>query len=572
MRNFLPKYFLVILALIFTTYGCSTTKISRTIEIKSTVNPFLFYYEGVISRIYGNFPEAIESLKKSISADSTNSAPYYELALCYLHLNQDQKSIENLERAIALEPTNEHYLKLIVSLYIKNNLIEQALRAQKVLVSIDSISVTNQLQLGLLYSQLSKFDSAIHVFNSLSHHQGFIPKVSESLARIYYEKDSLHQALTQVSQLVEKIPDNPFYLLFLSDIQFNLGYDSIGFTNLYRALDLGTDLNFTYLELYKRYMEQGNIPKGISMLERIIVNDNVEVSDKVLLFYQLVQGTQNNNSFRSHVDTLMFSLLNEHSNDTIVNDFAFEYYFRNQNFNAARVVLNNLIKLEPNSVKRWQILISMEFSVNNYANAAILSLRAIERFPNHYIFYVYASHSYQSLDIYGEAFSILYRGYRNVKTRTEKSEILGSLGDLYYNQNNKQLAFKSYRKSIRYNNLNARILNNYSYYLSLEKMNLDKALEMSTKAVNLEPSNSTYIDTKGWVLFQMGRYEEARDVLRSAVSKNGSSNPVILEHYADALYKTGNKDSAYIYWLKAREAGKGSEHLEEKIKLKRYVP
>jgi tetratricopeptide (TPR) repeat protein len=95
---------------------------------------------------------------------------------------------------------------------------------------------------------------------------------------------------------------------------------------------------------------------------------------------------------------------------------------------------------------------------------------------------------------------------------------------------------------------------------------------MSTKAVDLEPNNSTYIDTKGWVLFQMGEYEKAREVLRNAIAKSGSTSAVINEHYGDALYKTGNKENAYIYWMKAKEIGEGSDRLDEKLRTRTYVP
>jgi Flp pilus assembly protein TadD len=143
---------------------------------------------------------------------------------------------------------------------------------------------------------------------------------------------------------------------------------------------------------------------------------------------------------------------------------------------------------------------------------------------------------------------------------------------MYYKAGKVAEAFRSYDQSLKFNPNNARILNNYSYYLSIAKRNLGKALEMSTKAVDLEPNNSTYIDTKGWVLFQMGRYEQAREVLRNAIAKSGSTSAVINEHYGDALYMTGNKENAYIYWMKAKAIGGESEKLDEKLRTRTYVP
>jgi tetratricopeptide (TPR) repeat protein len=181
-----------------------------------------------------------------------------------------------------------------------------------------------------------------------------------------------------------------------------------------------------------------------------------------------------------------------------------------------------------------------------------------------------------SLDTINEtqlAIETLIEGTLNVKNdNTGKAEIFGTIADFYYKLNNFKQAFGSYEDGLKLDPHNTRILNNYSYYLSLRKQNLNKALEMSSLAVELEPNNSTYIDTKGWVLFQMERYEEARDVLRNAISKSGSTSAVITEHYADALFKTGNKDNALIYWNKARELGGDSEKLLKKIETKSFIP
>ena len=52
------------------------------------------------------------------------------------------------------------------------------------------------------------------------------------------------------------------------------------------------------------------------------------------------------------------------------------------------------------------------------------------------------------------------------------------------------------------------VLNNYAYYLSVERRDLDKAEEMSYKTVKAEPNNATYLDTYAWILFEKGNYAE----------------------------------------------------------------
>ena len=109
------------------------------------------------------------------------------------------------------------------------------------------------------------------------------------------------------------------------------------------------------------------------------------------------------------------------------------------------------------------------------------------------------------------------------------------------------------------------VLNNYSYYLSLEGTDLDKAERMSSKCVELEPGNATYLDTYAWVLYMQGNYTLARFYIEQAMSNDGSDNAVIYEHYGDILFKLGEINLALKNWNKSLELGNDSEQLPQKI-------
>ena len=62
----------------------------------------------------------------------------------------------------------------------------------------------------------------------------------------------------------------------------------------------------------------------------------------------------------------------------------------------------------------------------------------------------------------------------------------------------------NYETAINLNPKNSLILNNYSYYLALQKENLFKAESLIIEAIQITPNSATYYDTYGWVLFQKG--------------------------------------------------------------------
>lgn len=130
-------------------------------------------------------------------------------------------------------------------------------------------------------------------------------------------------------------------------------------------------------------------------------------------------------------------------------------------------------------------------------------------------------------------------------------------GDVSHQNGDKKRAFKAYREALKINPDYAPVLNNYAYYLSLEKRSLRKALEMSRRTVELEPDNATYLDTCGWILYLLHKPLEAKPLFKHAMLYGGKESAVILEHYSKVLESLGEKDlSSYYKSLSEQKSAK----------------
>ncbi len=109
------------------------------------------------------------------------------------------------------------------------------------------------------------------------------------------------------------------------------------------------------------------------------------------------------------------------------------------------------------------------------------------------------------------------------------------------------------------------MLNNYSYFLSLRKEKLDEAVKMSTRLIQANPDNATYLDTHAWVLYQMGKMEEARKYIEKAVQQKENVSGTIVEHYGDILFRLGKEKEAMEQWKRAHEMGETSDMILKKI-------
>jgi tetratricopeptide (TPR) repeat protein len=85
---------------------------------------------------------------------------------------------------------------------------------------------------------------------------------------------------------------------------------------------------------------------------------------------------------------------------------------------------------------------------------------------------------------------------------------------------------------------------NYLGYMYAERgENLQEALTLIQRAVGLDPGNGAYIDSLGWVYYQLGEYDEAVVHLRQA-SNLVPGDGTVFEHLGDAYLALGDRGNA----------------------------
>ncbi|MCE9553261.1 MAG: tetratricopeptide repeat protein [Planctomycetes bacterium] len=97
---------------------------------------------------------------------------------------------------------------------------------------------------------------------------------------------------------------------------------------------------------------------------------------------------------------------------------------------------------------------------------------------------------------------------------------------------------------------NIGVRNDLGYLWADQKKHLERSLAMIQQAVAAEPDNAAYRDSLGWVLYRLGRYEEAVQQLKRA-SATDDPDGVVLDHLGDALEKAGDHSGAIGAWKRA---------------------
>jgi tetratricopeptide (TPR) repeat protein len=106
----------------------------------------------------------------------------------------------------------------------------------------------------------------------------------------------------------------------------------------------------------------------------------------------------------------------------------------------------------------------------------------------------------------------------------------------------------------------AMLNNDLGYCWADQGVNLDKAQDMLAKAVKDRPESIAVIDSYGWVLYKLGRFEDAaREFERALAGQDPSVNSVIFDHAGDVYWRYGLKEEAVRMWKQAIEAAEKAE-------------
>ncbi len=105
-----------------------------------------------------------------------------------------------------------------------------------------------------------------------------------------------------------------------------------------------------------------------------------------------------------------------------------------------------------------------------------------------------------------------------------------------------ELAEQDLRRIIQMDGDNAMALNALGYTLTDQTRRHSEALRLIERALELQPDDPATLDSMGWVLYRMGRLEEALTYLRRAHELD--DNPEIAAHLAEVLFFDGQRDEA----------------------------
>lgn len=110
------------------------------------------------------------------------------------------------------------------------------------------------------------------------------------------------------------------------------------------------------------------------------------------------------------------------------------------------------------------------------------------------------------------------------------------------------------------------INNDLGYLYADQNIKLEQAHEMIKRAVEAEPENAAYLDSMGWVLFRLGRFDEAVPYLEKAIKISTSSgDETLYDHLGDAYERLDKPEQALAAYQKSLELARQAAYPDRKL-------
>lgn len=565
--------------ILYTVFAINSTFAQQVGSLDSkTKRTFDFlYYEALQSRVVDDYASAFDYLKFCHTLDSTNAAVLYELGNYYNTIGDKKRAYKMYKGAAENDSNNYYYGSSYATLALELNQFDEAIQQYLALVDLYPERSNLYIYLAESYRQTENYTKAIESLDKLEQFVGMNEKISIQKFQLFQQLKQEQKAFAEIQKYIDKYPSEIKYYVLLGDLYLHADKDDDAIRTYSRAKAIDPDDPYLISSIASYYEKVGKKEEAEDELKIALISTQMDIETKLGILAQYVSTLQHRHNDTKDANALFDTLMVQHPQEPNLNLMYGNLLNIQENKEAARAQYQIFAEANPSNPLGWE---QMLFTA--YPDSLDISIEiceaAIKHIPNQPQFYFFLGLSQYLKKDYEPALKALKEGVQYVEKENSRllSDFYGQIGDLYYHTEQVDSAFVAYDEALKANPNNLGILNNYSYFLTLEKKDLDKAERMSGITIKAEPLNPTYLDTYGWVLFMQKAYSMARIYIENAVeysrNKEEEISSEVFEHYGDVLYKTGEEEKALEYWIKAKEVGDTkSKTLDKKIETKEYI-
>lgn len=550
------------------------------------------FLNGSVADQEGDYITAIQEYQKALRYD-TSGGIFYSLAKSYLSANKLSSAIVNARLAVKYEPGEIEYRDLMADIFIIARENDSAAVVLEKMIEMDSTDVSTYYKLARVYEN-ARPQEAIRIYNKLMNIIGPDWNVLIRIAELYEKLGYNDEAAGALNKLLAIDPSNLSLQKLIIDFYQRTGKYDEALKMVNDIIELTPDDLDARQKKAQILIQKGDWKAAAAEFNYILEQKSVPLETKIGIGATYFAKAIEDSSILP-VAKEIFETIDKDTTDWQVKLYLGAIAISEKDDSTAIKNFKYVTENARFNVQAWVRLGGLYFDNQKYEEAEKLMTEAIEIFPNDFAVnlilglslaqnskpgvaepYLKKAVNINSSDItalsaYAFTLSRLGREEDAIDylkkaliLQPDDVNLLGQLGLSYNNLRQWAESDSAYERALELDSTNALINNNYAYSLSERGLQLERAMKMVTLALEADSMNSSYLDTKGWVYFKLGDYDNAQKFIQKAIDVDGE-NAVMLEHLGDILFMKGEQNKAVEIWEKALELDPGNESLTHKV-------
>ncbi|MFR9533928.1 MAG: tetratricopeptide repeat protein [Rikenellaceae bacterium] len=533
-------------------------------------------------QIYQDWVGGDSLLRQAIAEDSTYGPAYYYLAQS---LMTQQGSVDSVikyaAKAYELDSMNKWYGQTYAQVLAVAGNYPKAKELYRAAIELEPQNLNAYLMLSIVNRQLSEPLEAIAVLDSAEVRVGKNPYLSSMKQELLIATNQIDRAVDEAASLVEMNPADLESRLALAELYVTTQQDSLAKVEYDEALRIDPSSSMVLSSLARFHAERGNFVSYFAAMKRIFADRAESLENKIATFNRVTADRAFYAKNLLSISELADQLYELYPTNKQVVELYTQHLIAAGKLDEALEVYKERAEDRPAEFDYYTTIIDIESYKQRVDSVELYARRAIQLFPDRHEVRLSQANLYSYTQRFDKAIESYQQTLNMIPSDSLKGAVWGYIGDNYHqisllenpgsSKAKKQMkkAYKAYDTSLKLYARNAMVLNNYAYFLSLEQRDLSTALDMAGRAIAIEENNPTYMDTYAWVLFELGRFEEAKKVMRQVIALDTTQSAEIQFHYAEILAVLGETFMAEVYYDKALSLGYDATIIEDrKAKLK----
>ena len=530
------------------------------------------FFAAQLEKAKNNHQKAYALFEECLDYEPKSASAHYELGRLDLAIfNNPTNALNHAKTSVAEEPKNAWYHTLLADIYMASAKYELAVKSYREAAKLnpDDPNTLYQIAAAQLYS--GQYKEVIATYNELEKKSGPFEELSIQKHQIFDQLKDYENAVLELEKLARSFPDESRYWGMLSQYSQKIGKMDKAKWAMEEMVKYDPDNGQVHFQLSEYYAALGQDQKSFEELLLAFKSTDVSIDQKVGILLRYFSLTEIKESYKSQAYELLDLAEKTHPMEAKSYSIYGDFLYRDGKGAEALVKYKKASTLDASKNLIWEQILFIESELSLFDEMARDSDEAIEIFPNQPQFYFYNGVANERLKNYSKAISSLQLGKELVVDNDPLlARFYSSLGDIYHQIKEHTKSDENYEKALKINPDNTYVLNNYAYYLSIRKVNLDKAEIMAAKANKIEPGNASFEDTYAWVLYQKANYKEALIWIEKALSR-GIASAELFEHSGDILFQLNRIEDAVSRWKEAVKTGETSPALEQKIVQRKII-